>query len=133
MLRRCTAILLMLCFASFSGEALVADVHDGDATAEELQRDDDAHGGRHAATLGGDVNSAVAAVTDDEANGDRTPGKPVHTQHACHCVHAHGAADAGSPSGGMGDLSNSSAPTTRAMRMPPSLEREPRLRPPIAV
>lgn len=123
----------MLCFASFSGEALVADVHDGDATAEELQRDNDAHGGGHAATLVGDTDSAVGADVDGEANGDRMPGKPVHTQHACHCVHAHGAADAESPSGGLGDVSHLSAPTSRALRMPPSLEREPRLRPPIAV
>ena len=82
MLRRLVALVLMLCFGLFTAEALMADVHDGDATHEELVRVD---GDRH-------VEQHAAAATD----GDHTPrepasGEPAHSEHACHCVHTHGA------------------------------------------
>ena len=135
MLRRFTALLLMLCLALFSVEALVADVHDGDATAAELQRDGASHGGAHVAHAGttGRDEAAQAAVHDD-AGGQptRDDGRPVHTQHVCHCVHAHGAVDTAREASDVPALPDASAPVARPMRMPPSLEREPQLRPPIA-
>lgn len=132
MLRQCTAIVLMLCFTFFSGEAVVAEVHDGDATAAELQRDGETHGGVRAATFGDDARSAVIAASDGAPIGDRVPVKPLHTEHNCHCVHAHGAEDAASARGGMGDVPHPGAPAAHAVRIPPSLDHEPRLRPPIA-
>lgn len=125
------AIVLMLCLTFFSGEAFVADVHDRDATAAELQRDDAAHVGAHAATLGDDAGSAVAVASDGEPIGDRVPVTPVHIEHTCHCVHAHGAVDAASARGGMGDIPHPGAPARHAVRIPASLAHEPRLRPPI--
>lgn len=80
MLRRLVALVLMLCFGLFTAEALLADVHDGDATHEELVRVD---GDRHA--------ELHAAADADHAPGERAPDEQGHSEHACHCVHAHGA------------------------------------------
>lgn len=135
MLRRFTALLLVLCLALFPVEAQVADVHDGDATAAELRRDEASHGGAHVGHAGATrrAEAGQAAAHDDagdESTGD--DGQPLHTQHACHCVHAHGAVDAARDASNAADLPRASAPTARSVRMPPSLEREPQLRPPIA-
>jgi hypothetical protein len=82
MLRRLVALVLMLCFGLFTAEALLADVHDGDATHEELVRvDGDQHATEHAITGAG----------ADELPGERAPDEQGHSEHACHCVHAHGA------------------------------------------
>lgn len=136
MLRRFTALLLMLCLAFFSGEALVADVHDGDATAAELQQDGASHGGAHVAhagTAGRDEAAQAAAVhAEDGGRSTRDDGRPVHTQHVCHCVHAHGAVDTAREASDVPALPDASAQVARPVRMPPSLEREPQLRPPIA-
>ena len=135
MLRRFTALLLMLCLGFFSVEALVADVHDGDATAAELQQDGASHGGAHVAHAGiaGQDEAAQAAVhAEDGGRSTRDDGRPVHTQHVCHCVHAHGVVDTAHDTSDAPDLPDASAPAVRPVRMPPSLEREPQLRPPIA-
>ena len=58
MLRRLVALVLMLCFGLFTAEALLADVHDGDATHAELVRID---GDRHAERHAGEVTSAAGA------------------------------------------------------------------------
>ena len=135
MLRRFTALLLMLCLGFFSVEALVADVHDGDASAAELQRDGASHGGAHVADAGtADDEAGPAAKPDDAGDGSNgDDGKPVHTQHVCHCVHAHGAVDMARDAAAAPEVPDASAPAVRPVRMPPSLEREPQLRPPIAV
>lgn len=123
MLRRLVALALMLCFGLFTAEALLADVHDGDATHEELVRvDGERHVDQHAATAAG----------VEHAPGERIPGKSGHAQHACHCTHAHGA---WSPV-----VSEIAAASTVVMDAPPSRDfgapatpaREPQLRPPIA-
>lgn len=122
MLRRFTAFLLMLCLASFSAEAQVADVHDGDATAAEMHLRAASHGVAHVAHAG-------AAHGSESDGGD---GRPVHTQHVCHAAHAHGAVAATPYVSDAAGFSGASAPVARPVRMPPSLEPEPHLRPPIA-
>ena len=113
----------MLCFGLFTAEALVADVHDGDATHAELVRiDGEQHADRH----------AVAAADVDHLPGERGPGEDGHAQHACHCVHAHGA--------WYSALSVDPAATVTVATTPPALNvygvpnpaLEPRLRPPNA-
>lgn|SRR5688572_8831755 len=80
MLRRLVALILMLCLGLFTAESLLADVHDGDATHEELVRVD---GERHA-----EQHSSATADTEQVPD-ERDPGEQGHSLHACHCVHAH--------------------------------------------
>lgn len=124
----------MLCLAFFSVEAQVADVHDGDATAMELLEDGVSHGGGHAARAGIVLEkNGSAAANDDTGGKSRNDDKqPVHSEHVCHCVHAHGAVYATRESTNTLSLLDASAPATRPARMPPSQQREPQLRPPIA-
>lgn len=137
-LRRCTALVLIWCFALFSGEALLADVHDGDATATELQVVSGAHVGTH-------VSAAIAlrmqttGQTTAQGSGDdspppseRAPQQPVHTQHACHCVHAHSGMDSSARAVSAPPSPRTNTPVPRAVLMPPSRGPEPQLRPPIA-
>lgn len=134
MIRRCISFILLLCLTLYGGESLVADVHDGDATAEELRTEGRSHDVIHFAAQ----SEAGAATNDGSRSGGSSPdaplpGQPVHAQHACHCVHAHGfVAPTPSPSGAL-EVSDLTAPASHPVRMPPSLEREPQLRPPIAV
>lgn len=69
-------------------------------------------------TQGGDI----ATCTSDG---------PVHSRHACHCLHAHGAADVVP----FGDIEPAhvpaSAPVVRMTCIPASTRLEPQLRPPI--
>jgi hypothetical protein len=155
MLRRSIALLLMLCLAFYSAEALVADVHDGDATAAELERDAGLHGRRHAGqpdASGSSESEASAQRASGEAPTDASdtsahvrlsgasgghesapqPLQPTHSQHACHCIHAHGFVEASLPRADASELLQPDAPTTHLVRMPPSVGREPQLRPPIA-
>ena len=125
----------MLCLALFTAEAQVADVHDGDATAVELQRDGASHGDAHVAHAGATgPDEGRHAAARENAGGDpgSNEGRPVHTQHVCHCVHAHGAVDAARDASTAPYVPDASSPAVRVVRMPPSLEREPQLRPPIA-
>ena len=136
----------MLCLAVYTGESLVADVHDGDATAAELLVAGAHDAARHAQTASADLaESGTAALHHDTEtltvgdggqdghSGDTSPGSPVHTQHACHCAHAHGFVDAAPRPDEAIALSDLTAPAAQPVRMPPSLEREPQLRPPIIV
>lgn len=125
----------MLCLAFFSVEAQVSDVHDGDATGVELRRDGSSRGGAQIAHVdAAGRQEAGQAATHHDAAGQSTGdnGQPVHTQHVCHCVHAHGVVDAGCGVSGVAGLPDASAPAGPPLRMPPSLGREPQFRPPIA-
>ncbi|HCT57520.1 MAG TPA: hypothetical protein DGD08_10005 [Gemmatimonas aurantiaca] len=107
--RRLIAFMVLCCLALYSGEGLIADAHDGDAQV-----------------------SAVSMMTaGGGSSNSSTPDGPVHSQHACHCLHAHGAADVVP----LGDFDNglvvASAPVVRLTRMPASARLEPQLRPPI--
>ena len=76
MLRRLIALVLTLSFSMYYAEALIADVHDGDATAVEQAVFDGATTGAHQA----------ASVHTDGPEHERTP---VHPAHTCHAGHAH--------------------------------------------
>lgn len=125
MLRRLTALVLALCFGLFTAEALVADVHDGDATHAELAQ-------FAGAVAHVDAPAGGHADGPGDHPGERAPGQSGHAQHACHCVHAHAgwwapvAAAIPTPAPYALTVPGSSA------TMPASLGREPQLRPPIA-
>ena len=110
-LRRAVAVLLAIAFVGFSAETLIADVHDGDASAAEL-----------------------AAYADAPASGtvpDSSPAQDEHAVHVCHCVHAHG---------GVSDQRVALVPihvgaslvVGASVRTPPSVTLELHLRPPVA-
>lgn len=97
LLRTLTALLLALSFGLYSAESLLADVHDDDATHEELLRIDGAD--RHAATHRAHGDDAPTSATTEARSGapdsaeqhpgERLPGQSDHGEHACHHAHAH--------------------------------------------
>lgn len=131
MFRRYTAFLLMLCLAVFSGEALLADVHLGDATSEELPLAGSAHDLSRTLTTERDADGTTSLPPQEQSPSDDSPGQPTHAQHACHCVHAHGGPDGACELMGM-EPTHPTAALAHADGVPPSVEREPQLRPPIA-
>ena len=76
MTRRVISFIVLLCFGLFSVETVVADVHDGDATASEIAQ----------ATAAQDVSGAQP----ESESGDPAQGTTSHEVHVCHCIHAHG-------------------------------------------
>ena len=126
----------MLCFGLFTAEALLADVHDGDATHEELVRTDGAaeHVAFHAAH--GDApdaaNAGAKADAPDDHPGERAPGQSGHSQHGCHCVHVHGGWLQEPPTLAFESGDRHGAPVAFGDRAPASRVGEPQLRPPIA-
>lgn len=120
--RRALAILLALCFGLFSVESLVADVHDGDASAaEQSQYADAVHAGQSAADRAG------AHTHSDNENADQSG----HTLHACHGAHAHTGLTSSGPKWAGSPLRQASA-TAPSACAPLDQRREPQLRPPIA-
>lgn len=102
--------MVMCCLALYSGEGLIADAHDGDAQV-----------------------SGIAAITTQGSGpaDSSTPDGPVHSQHVCHCLHAHGAATMVSSGDAESAFVTASAPVVRIARIPASTRLEPKLRPPI--
>lgn len=134
--RRFVAFVLMLSFGFFNAEGLLADVHDGDAEHEELLRVDGAndHAAAHIAhgdTAGSAATGALVNAPSDHP-GERAPGQSGHSDHACHCVHAHGGwLQVAEPiASGLND--GPRAPIVLRDQAPPSHGDEPQLRPPIA-
>ena len=85
LLRRCTALVLMLHLGLFSSaEVSIADVHDGDAKASAAVTESDRGTGdtRPIAT------AETAAESDDARAPTPAPG-PTHSIHVDHCAHAH--------------------------------------------
>ncbi|MHB1071307.1 MAG: hypothetical protein ACYC3Q_00635 [Gemmatimonadaceae bacterium] len=111
--RRLTACVLALCFGLFAVEALVAEVHDPDATRAELVR-----------------TGAVTATHQQQ--GDRAPSDSGQAQLACHCVHAHGSPAEERVTLAMDADARPIAPRVLADKAPPTRSDEPQLRPPIA-
>ena len=135
-LRRLTACLLALCFGLFTAEALLADVHDGDATHEELVRTDGTDGHAVAHVAHGDTPDAAhvgaQADTPDDHPGERAPGQSGHTQHSCHCVHVHGGWLQALPTLAPEPDDRHGTPVSFGDQAPASRVGEPQLRPPIA-
>jgi hypothetical protein len=101
------ALVVAVCFASGTLEALIPDVHDGDAPAALLATGDtaDAHDVRPSdLRASGDVRDAApVAVTASVGSTDHVPtpaaperdghqSGPTHPFHVDHCGHAHLAA-----------------------------------------
>lgn len=134
-IRRLTALLLALCLGPSMGEALIADVHDGDATHEELVRVDGAeeHSALHIAH--GDAAEVAVIGTQSDAShahpGERAPGQSGHEQHACHCAHTHGGWPKATPVLAESAAVSHAPPIDFGDRALLSREREPQLRPPI--
>lgn len=97
LLRTLTALLLTLSFGLYSAESLLADVHDDDATHEELLRIDgaDRHAAAHRAhgddapTSGTNVARNGAPDSAEQHPGERSSGQSEHGEHACHHAHVH--------------------------------------------
>ena len=88
-LRHLAALVLALCFGFSTAESLLADVHDGDATHQELTQVEGS--GRHAASHVAHGDGENGAMNDSpEHPGERSSGEEGHDQHACHHAHAHG-------------------------------------------
>ena len=136
--RRLTACLLALCFGLFTAEALLADVHDGDATHEELVRADGErdHAAMHMAH--GDMPETVQVAHTHASGGDRgdhpgerPAGQSEHAQHSCHCTHAHGVGPQFSELLASASVEVHPAPIAFRDQAPPGHDVEPQLRPPI--
>lgn len=87
-LRRATALLLALCFGLFQVEANVADVHDGDATEQELVSHGRGVSDAHVASHDGPAALVSLEHTEQVPPDGSTPTQK-HPAHVCHCVHAH--------------------------------------------
>ena len=75
LIHRLTASLVTLCFALFSVEAAVADVHDADGSPPSVSQD--AHDGQ------------LPVPSNDGTQPQNAPGERGHPVHVCHCTHAH--------------------------------------------
>lgn len=126
----------MLSFGFFNAEGLLADVHDGDAAHEELVRVDgvNEHAAAHVAHGDASGPTAAGALTGSASDhpGERAPGQPGHSEHACHCVHAHGGWLRFAPVITTVLTDGHRDPTVSLDQLPPSHGDEPQLRPPIA-
>lgn len=132
-MKRCVGFVLLLCFGVFSLEALIADVHDGDA-GEMAIRNVGERGEEPASPAPVSSREQGATAVDDTAGTPATPSPESRSEqhrHACHCMHAHGgwtAAPIGFP------------PPPAAARLaiidvvltPPAVDPATHLRPPIA-
>ena len=155
-LHRALAVLVACSLALFQAESLIADVCDGDATPAErvaLARPlsdlpvgaDEASATQHGEAAGNDVvrsaarlasrgaRSRVDVVSAAPTSPEQSGGAvPVHAVHTCHCVHTH--------AGVLPRLdavyvtvvaTTTGVPALRSLA-PPSVTRQPRLRPPLA-
>ena len=105
LLRRVLALVCMACLASSWCEALLPDVHDGDAAAAEVANSDAASHGRAdaafpvyaealavvpAALIVHGTVVATIGESGTEAPGSHDPSTPgSHKLHVDHCGHAH--------------------------------------------
>ena len=119
LVRRFTAGLLALAFMASSAETLIADVHDGDATAQEVE------------TIASSGNASSGVLLRGDAPSEDSEKSSGHSMHVCHCIHAHG----GLP-GHLDVRSESSEARLQVRgvsdRMPASASLEPAIRPPAA-
>lgn len=129
-LRHLAALVLALCFGFSTAESLLADVHDGDATHEELTQLEGS--GRHAAShvAHGDVEKGAMSGAREHP-GERSSDEEGHDQHACHHAHAHGGwfRPGAALDGTIAAVHES--PLASRDRIPASRDAQPQLRPPI--
>ena len=119
LIHRLTAFLVALCFALFSVEATVADVHDADGSPASV------------AQLG-DHGQPPAVPTNDGTQDRNAPGESGHPVHVCHCTHTHTAGVfAPRITVALAPI-HPAAPDAGLSRIPSGREQEPLVRPPIA-
>lgn len=134
--RRLMAFVLALSLGPSMGEAMLADVHDGDATHEELVRVDGAkeHSAFHDAH--GDAPEVSQIAAQSQAShphqGERAPGQSGHEQHVCHHAHTHGGWPKAAPATATSSAVKHVPPVAFGDRALMSCESEPQLRPPIS-
>lgn len=129
-LRGLSALVITLSFGLLTTESMLADVHDGDATHEELTRIEGAarHNATHVAhgdREGGSMNHA------DDHPGERAPDDAGHDRHTCHHAHVHsGWFHKDEALNGCASAEHES-PIALRKRIPASWDAQPQLRPPI--
>lgn len=129
-LRHLTALVLSLSFGFATAESLLADVHDGDATHEELTQVEGS--GRHAAAHVAHGDMDEGARIDSRAHpGERSSGPAGHRQHACHHAHAHGGWFRTDEALDGEVAACHESPIASPERFPASRDAQPQLRPPI--
>ena len=120
-------MLIAACFASFWAEGLVPDVHDGDAPASVIAASDQGH------VPGQAVAPASAAVEHSESvpvQGDGGPAQQ-HPVHVDHCAHGHALVTPETAAAAPSLPPRPDAPRSANVSLH-SVQRPPRLRPPIA-
>lgn len=130
--RRFVALFLIACFGGFSAEALVAELHDGDLHAAEVNAVQSAPSADARIATGAVAWTEVSCASARAPETPEAPEAPSrdHTAHLCHCVHAH-LADAPRAGGGVtGAVVSLALPATSDAR-PLSRASSPPLRPPI--
>lgn len=106
----------MLSFCCFTLEVGIADVHDGDASADEIAQVAGFTG------LDGQADGSSDAPQQDSA--------PQHL-HACHCSHAHGSLTVASGRL-VDDVASRIRPVGTAALIPDAVDLDVQVRPPIA-
>lgn len=137
--RTLTALVLALSFGISSAESLRADVHDGDATHEELVQVDGEvrHGALHRAhgDNGTIANSAIqmGSALDDSGDhpGESISGESGHDIHTCHFAHLHGISFPTSLENVLLDAPHCALPSASNEQLPVGRVTEPQYRPPI--
>lgn len=129
-LRQVTALVLSLSFGFATAESLLAEVHDGDATHEELTQVEGS--GRHSAShvAHGDVEAGEMSDSREHP-GERSSGPANHDQHACHHAHVHGGWIRTEESVEGAVAASHESPIASQDRVPASRDAQPQLRPPI--
>ena len=119
LIHRLTACLVAFCFALFSVEAAVADVHDADGSPASV-------------TQRGHDGQPPVAPTNGGTQDRNAPGESGHPVHVCHCTHTH-AAGVFAPriTVSLAPI-HPAAPDAGISRIPSGREQEPLVRPPIA-
>lgn len=113
---RLTACLVALCFALFSVEAAVADVHDADGSSSA-----------GAAQAEGPQPPASPGTERHDL-----PGESGHPVHVCHCTHGHIAGSVADRVTVSFAPVHYSTPEIALARYAPSRTHQPLVRPPIA-
>ena len=115
-IRRLVLVVVMFSFCSFALEVAVPDVHDGDASAEEV-----------AQVTGSTLPDAGFGKVPQ---GQQPDGDSGHI-HACHCSHAHGTLSSGVAEGDEQEPIVQ-APIGITSLIPDAVDLEVQVRPPIA-
>lgn len=137
--RTLTALVLALSFGISSAESLRADVHDGDATHEELLQVDGEvrHGALHRShgdngTFENSENQLVHAADDaGDHPGESIPGESGHDVHTCHLAHLHGISFPSCLDNELMNAPHCTLPSASNEQLPVGRVTEPQYRPPI--